>query len=189
MDKLQFALKLRKATTAEQLVEMLNSEAFNKEEKSKIQEKLDKLGVTAPINDEPTEPKKAIPKKKVEEPTEPEQETPVASKPIKKTDLTEAEIVRLEEAEARFQKRQQERRTPPKVDATMRTDAPRTTRENLESSKEVEGVVVGGKAKIKGTDDIGTVVRIYISDGKEKCMLKIGDAKPIKKRVIALEPA
>ena len=37
-------------------------------------------------------------------------------------------------------------------------------------------------------DEEGVVVRIYRSaDGKEKCMVKIGGGKPIKKRVTSVE--
>ena len=46
----------------------------------------------------------------------------------------------------------------------------------------------GSKVTLKGESEVGEIVRLYrSSDGKEKCMVKFGDSKPIKKRVTALE--
>lgn len=47
---------------------------------------------------------------------------------------------------------------------------------------------VGVKVTLKEGTDVGEIVRLYRSgDGKEKCMVKFGDEKPIKKRVTALK--
>ena len=48
----------------------------------------------------------------------------------------------------------------------------------------------GSKVTLKGESKVGEIVRLYrSSDGKEKCMVKFGDSKPIKKRVTAVELA
>lgn len=198
MDKLQFSLKLRKATKPEQLIEMLNSDSYNASEKEKIQEKLDKMGVTAPVQAE-EKPKKAVPAKKAAPAKKavPAKKKPVAAEQpeeqpkVKKTDLTEEESQRLKEAEAKFAERQKNRKTPSKSDSNMKAaeNATRATkRENLEASTEVPGIALNQPAKLKETGEEGIVVRIYVSDGKEKCMFRIGEGKAIKKRVTALEP-
>lgn len=73
-----------------------------------------------------------------------------------------------------------------KADKTPRE----TKRQNLEESEEIPGMKVGSQVKLKGEDAVGEITRLYKSgDGKEKCMVKFGDDKPIKKRVTALELA
>jgi len=73
-----------------------------------------------------------------------------------------------------------------KADKTPRE----TKRQNLEESEEIPGLKVGSKVTLKGEDAVGEITRLYKSgDGKEKCMVKFGDDKPIKKRVTALELA
>lgn len=112
------------------------------------------------------------------------------------SELTSAEVERLDAAEQKFDERQANRKTPSKVDKNMRESKKKAVastsnlheskRENLEESVEVSGLKVGSVVRIG--DEEGSVVRIYRSaDGKEKCMVKIGDNKPIKKRVTSVE--
>ena len=108
--------------------------------------------------------------------------------------LTPAEQARLDKAEKEFDERQKNRKTPSKSDKTMKEKAPKaeraTKRENLEESNEVPGLKVGSQVTLKEGSEVGTITRVYLSsDGKEKCMVKFGDAKPIKKRVTAVELA
>lgn len=112
------------------------------------------------------------------------------------SELTSEEVDRLGDAEKRFDKRQANRKTPSKADKNMReskrsisastSNLHESKRENLEESVEVSGLKVGSMVRIG--DEEGIVVRIYRSaDGKEKCMVKIGDGKPVKKRVTSVE--
>lgn len=115
---------------------------------------------------------------------------------VTSSELTSEEVDRLSDAEKRFDKRQANRKTPSKADKNMRESKRSTSvstsnlheskRENLEESVEVSGLKVGSMVRIG--DEEGAVVRIYRSaDGKEKCMVKIGGNKPIKKRVTSVE--
>lgn len=112
------------------------------------------------------------------------------------SELTPEEVDRLGDAEKRFDKRQANRKTPSKADKNMReskrsisastSNLHESKRENLKESVEVSGLKVDSMVRIG--DEEGVVVRIYRSaDGKEKCMVKIGDGKPIKKRVTSVE--
>ena len=109
--------------------------------------------------------------------------------------LTPEEEARLEKAEKEFDARQKNRKTPSRVDRKMakehsnKKDEPRQTkRQNIDESKEMPGMKVGVKVTLKEGTDVGEIVRLYRSgDGKEKCMVKFGDEKPIKKRVTALK--
>lgn len=140
---------------------------------------LKKKGVD--LSEQASEPiKKSVPKKKqevVEEGETPEEEA------------------RLEKAEKEFDARQKNRKTPSRVDRKMakehsnKKDEPRQTkRQNIDESEEMPGMKVGIKVTLKEGTDVGEIVRLYRSgDGKEKCMVKFGDEKPIKKRVTALK--
>ena len=105
--------------------------------------------------------------------------------------LTPEEEARLEKAEKEFDARQKNRKTPSRVDRKMakehsnKKDEPRQTkRQNIDESEEMPGMKVGVKVTLKEGTDVGEIVRLYRSgDGKEKCMVKFGDEKPIKKRV------
>lgn len=108
--------------------------------------------------------------------------------------LTPEEKKRLAEAEKEFDERQKNRKTPSKKDTGMKVSKkterlPRETkRQNLEESEEVPGLALHSKVTLKGEEAVGEVVRLYkSSDGKEKCMVKFGEDKPVKKRVTALE--
>lgn len=108
--------------------------------------------------------------------------------------LTDEERTRLEKAEKQFDERQKNRKTASKSDKKMGKAEKKekvhreTKRENLEESEEVPGLKNGSKVTLKGESEVGEIVRLYrSSDGKEKCMVKFGDSKPIKKRVTALE--
>lgn len=157
-------------------------------------------------------PKKAAPKakKKVEPVDEPapknpekEEEAPEqeAEPEVKEHPmLTDEEEKLLSEAEKEFAVRQANRKTPSKTDRGMKEQALRekaqseSKRENLEESTEVPGLKVGSEVMLKGdaaegtgAEAIGVITRVYRSgDGKEKCMVKFGDEKPIKKRVTAV---
>ena len=112
--------------------------------------------------------------------------------------LTPEEEERLAKAESEYEERQKNRKTPSKSDKSMKEKksakadkTPRETkRQNLEESEEIPGLKVCSKVTLKGEDAVGEITRLYKSgDGKEKCMVKFGDDKPIKKRVTALELA
>lgn len=107
--------------------------------------------------------------------------------------LTPEEKARLAKAEKEFDERQKSRKTPSKSDkamkpATKEKGAPRETkRQNLDESKEVPGLKIGSKVTLQDGGEVGEITRVYVSgDGKEKCMVKFGDNKPIKKRVTAV---
>lgn len=156
-------------------------------------------------------PKKAAPKakKQVEPVDEPAPENPTkeeapeqeAEPEVKEHPmLTDEEEKLLSEAEKEFAVRQANRKTPSKTDRGMKEQALRekaqseSKRENLEESTEVPGLKVGSEVMLKGdaaegtgAEAIGVITRVYRSgDGKEKCMVKFGDEKPIKKRVTAV---
>ena len=140
---------------------------------------LKKKGVD--LSEQAAEPiKKSVPKKKQE---------------VVEKDQTPEEEARLEKAEKEFDARQKNRKTPSRVDRKMakehsnKKDEPRQTkRQNIDESEEMPGMKVGVKVTLKEGTDVGEIVRLYRSgDGKEKCMVKFGDEKPIKKRVTALK--
>lgn len=217
---LALRMKYRKFD-AEKLEEIINDENSSELEVKVAQEFLDKLcGETAQEEEAPKKApakkvaekkadKKAAPKKaaKEEASEDPEDGSPeVATKRQNKRNstyqseeqLTPEEEARLAEAEAEYEERQKNRKTPSKSDKGMKKDktakvdkTPRETkRQNLEESEEIPGMKIGSKVKLKGEDAVGEITRLYKSgDGKEKCMVKFGDDKPIKKRVTALELA
>lgn len=172
----------------EELQAIVESEESSETEKKVAQSILDKkLGETAAEAAKPAPKKKPVPKSKKEpEPDpQPEEESPIS----------EEEQARLEEAEKEFEERQAKRKSPTKKDKNMATKpAPKpkkekvaTKREDIEESTENPGLKVGCNVMLSGTDEKGEVVRLYrSSDGKEKCMVKIGDAKPVKKRVTSV---
>lgn len=154
--------------------------------------------------------KKAAPKKEetADDDPDPEDGSPECSNeaseqtqlnlPVRRTTDSLEEEERLAKAEAEYEERQKNRKTPSKSDKSMKEKksakadkTPRETkRQNLEESEEIPGLKVGSKVTLKGEDAVGETHRLYKSgDGKEKCMVKFGDDKPIKKRVTALELA
>lgn len=141
--------------------------------------------------------KKTAPKKAKEEPEEVEEEEPEKETESEDEEqLTDEEKTRLNKAEKQFDERQKNRKTPSKSDKKMdKTEKKEkvhreTKRENLEESEEMPGLKKGSKVSLKGETEVGEIVRLYrSSDGKEKCMVKFGEDKPIKKRVTALELA
>lgn len=147
----------------------------------------------------PKTSKKAAPKKAKEEAPQSEGTAEEAAKNQvteyeSDEQLTPEEKKRLAEAEKEFDERQKNRKTPSKKDAGMKVSKkterlPRETkRQNLEESEEVPGLALHSKVTLKGEEAVGEVVRLYkSSDGKEKCMVKFGEDKPVKKRVTALE--
>lgn len=171
-------MKLRKADSAK-LNEILADESATELEKKIAQEYLDKMGNSA-AEEETTPKKKVAPKKAVKKEEAPENK------------LTPEEEERLDAAEEMFQERQAKRKTPSKSDRSMKKaeKEAKTMREakrtSLDESTEVPGLKVGSTVKVG--DQQGTISRIYkSSDGKEKCMVKVADGKPIKKRVTAVE--
>lgn len=111
--------------------------------------------------------------------------------------LSKEEEKRLKAAEKEFEENQSKRKTPSKKDKSMSSEEKKkkvektvreTKRQNLDESEECPGMKVGSKVCLKGSSTVGEITRIYkSSDGKEKCMVKFGEDKPIKKRVTALE--
>ena len=173
-------MKLRKADSAK-LNEILADESATELEKKIAQEYLDKME-----NSAAEEEKEATPKKKVA----PKKATKKEEAPENK--LTPEEEERLDAAEEMFHERQAKRKTPSKSDKSMKKaeKEAKTVREakrkSLDESTEVPGLKVGSTVKVG--DQQGTISRIYkSSDGKEKCMVKVADGKPIKKRVTAVE--
>lgn len=191
--ELSVRMKIRKfKNDAAKLSEIIESEASTELEKkvaseyfAKLQELPQPEQPEAPqASEEPTlfpeeEEKKSVPKK----------EEPISS------ELTPEEVARLDAAEKKFDERQASRKTPSKGDKNMREERKKKSstanlhegkRENLEESTEVSGLKVGSTVKV-GNEE-GSVIRVYRStDGKEKCMVKIGDGKPVKKRVTSVE--
>lgn len=190
---LALRMKYRKFDS-EKLEEIINDENSSELEVKVAQEFLDKLGGEAA-------------KEEAAEDPDPEDGSPEAdmkrqnkrnSTYQSEEQLTPEEEARLAEAEAEYEERQKNRKTPSKSDKCMKKEnaakadkTPRETkRQNLEESEEIPGMKVGSKVKLKGEDAVGEITRLYKSgDGKEKCMVKFGYDKPIKKRVTALELA
>ena len=180
--------------SAEELQAIVNGD-YTDLEKKIAQEILDKMqGESAPETDAQPVPEAAQEQK---EEQAAEKSAPKAA-PAKKNDkglLSPEEEQRLAEAEEEFDKRQKARKTPSKTDKSMKKAAQEkslreTKRQVLDASNEVPGLKAGSQVRLKGSDDqtVGEVIRLYISsDGKEKCMVKFGDGKPVKKRVTALE--
>lgn len=206
---LALRMKYRKFT-AEQLNEIIENENSSELEVKVAQEFLDKLGGEAEEKPEKAVPaKKAAPKKEetADDDPDPEDGSPEAAMKRQnkrnstyqsEEQLTPEEEERLAKAEAEYEERQKNRKTPSKSDKSMKEKksakadkTPRETkRQNLEESEEIPGLKVGSKVTLKGEDAVGEITRLYKSgDGKEKCMVKFGDDKPIKKRVTALELA
>lgn len=148
-------------------------------------------------------PKKATPKKaakKADAETQEESVEKAAKSQVVECEsdeqLTPEEKARLAKAEKEFDERQKSRKTPSKSDKAMKPatkekkekGAPRETkRQNLDESKEVPGLKIGSKVTLQDGGEVGEITRVYVSgDGKEKCMVKFGDNKPIKKRVTAV---
>ena len=148
-------------------------------------------------------PKKATPKKaakKADAETQEESVEKAAKSQVVEYEsdeqLTPEEKARLAKAEKEFDERQKSRKTPSKSDKAMKPatkekkekGAPRETkRQNLDESKEVPGLKIGSKVTLQDGGEVGEITRVYVSgDGKEKCMVKFGDNKPIKKRVTAV---
>lgn len=219
---LALRMKYRKFD-AEKLEEIINDENSSEFEVKVAQEFLDKLGgetaqeeeapkkapakkVAEKKADKKAAPKKAAKEEAAEDP-DPEDGSPEAAMKRQnkrnstyqsEEQLTPEEEARLAEAEAEYEERQKNRKTPSKSDKGMKKEkaakadkTPRETkRQNLEESEEIPGMKVGSQVKLKGEDAVGEITRLYKSgDGKEKCMVKFGDDKPIKKRVTALELA
>ena len=210
---LALRMKYRKFT-AEQLNEIIENENSSELEVKVAQEFLDKLGGEAeeqPAKAAPAKKSapKAAPKKEetADDDPDPEDGSPEAAMKRQnkrnstyqsEEQLTPEEEERLAKAEAEYEERQKNRKTPSKSDKSMKEKksakadkTPRETkRQNLEESEEIPGLKVGSKVTLKGEDAVGEITRLYKSgDGKEKCMVKFGDDKPIKKRVTALELA
>jgi len=192
--ELSVRMKIRKfKNDADKLSEIIESEASTELEKKVASEYLAKLQEAE--QSEQSEAQIAAP----EEPTlfpeaEEEKSTPKKEESIS-SELTPEEVERLDAAEKKFDERQANRKTPSKADKNMREERKKTRssanlhegkRENLEESTEVPGLKVGSTVKVG--DEEGSVIRVYRStDGKEKCMIKIGDGKPVKKRVTSVE--
>lgn len=186
-------MKIRKfKNDADKLSEIIESEASTELEKKVALEYLAKLQ-ELPQSEQPEAPQVS------EEPTlfpeEEERSAPKKEESIS-SELTPEEVARLDAAEKKFDERQASRKTPSKGDKNMREERKKkcstvanlheTTRENLEESTEVPGLKVGSTVKVG--DEEGSVIRVYRStDGKEKCMVKIGGGKPVKKRVTSVE--
>jgi hypothetical protein len=190
--ELSVRMKIRKfKNDAAKLSEIIESETSTELEKKVASEYLAKLQ-ELPQSEQP-EAQQAS-----EEPTlfpeEEEKSAPKKEEPIS-SELTPEEVARLDAAEKKFDERQASRKTPSKGDKNMREERKKkrsTTnlhegkRENLEESTEVPGLKVGSTVKV-GNEE-GSVIRVYRStDGKEKCMVKIGGGKPVKKRVTSVE--
>lgn len=191
--ELSVRMKIRKfKNDADKLSEIIESEASTELEKKVALEYLAKLQ-ELPQSEQPEAPQVS------EEPTlfpeEEERSAPKKEESIS-SELTPEEVARLDAAEKKFDERQASRKTPSKGDKNMREERKKkcstvanlheTTRENLEESTEVPGLKVGSTVKVG--DEEGSVIRVYRStDGKEKCMVKIGGGKPVKKRVTSVE--
>lgn len=202
--ELSVRMKIRKhKNDSAKLSEIIASETATDLEKKVASEYFAKLNEAEQSEVSPEQPEKDS-----EVDANPKAETPAQSKDKKKvsteasdvkesisSELTPAEVERLDAAEQKFDKRQANRKTPSKGDKNMREERKKThsatnlhegKRENLEESTEVSGLKVGSTVRIG--DEEGSVIRVYRStDGKEKCMVKIGDSKPIKKRVTSVE--
>lgn len=186
--------------SAEELQAIVNGD-YTDLEKKIAQEILDKMqGESAPATDAqpvPDTTQEAAPEQEKEQAAEKPAPKPAPAKKNDKGLLSPEEEQRLAEAEEEFDKRQKARKTPSKTDKSMKKAAQEkslreTKRQVLDASNEIPGLKAGSQVRLKGSDDqtVGEVIRLYISsDGKEKCMVKFGDGKPVKKRVTALEIA
>lgn len=190
--ELSVRMKIRKfKNDAAKLSEIIESETSTELEKKVASEYLAKLQkAEQPGQSEaPQAPEEPTLFPEEEEKPAPKKEEPISS------ELTPEEVERLDAAEKKFEERQANRKTPSKGDKNMREERKKTRsianlhegkRENLEESTEVPGLKVGSTVKVG--DEEGSVIRVYRStDGKEKCMIKIGDDKPVKKRVTSVE--
>lgn len=188
---------------AQEFLDKLGGETAQEEEAPK---KAPAKKVAEKKADKKAAPKKAAKEEAAEDP-DPEDGSPEAAMKRQnkrnstyqsEEQLTPEEEERLAKAESEYEERQKNRKTPSKSDKSMKekksAKADKTLREtkrqNLEESEEIPGLKVGSKVTLKGEDAVGEITRLYKSgDGKEKCMVKFGDDKPIKKRVTALELA
>lgn len=193
-------LKLRvkmRTYSVEKLQAVIDNEDSTEAEVATATELLKRKGGEVPAPKKQTEEETVVKKgkkvtpKKVEESEEEKSEADNSEE-----QLTDEERTRLEKAEKQFDERQKNRKTASKSDKKMdKTEKKEkvhrdTKRENLEESEEVPGLKNGSKVTLKGEFEVGEIVRLYrSSDGKEKCMVKFGDSKPIKKRVTAVELA
>lgn len=191
------ALRMKyKKLSAEELQAIANDSKSSETEVKIANEFLAKMGVSAEA-EKPAKPKKAVKKAEVEKD---ESVEAAAKKQVTEFEseeqLTPEEKARLAKAEKEFDERQKNRKTPSKSDKAMKPatkekkekGAPRETkRQNLDESAEVPGLKVGSKVTLQDGGEVGEITRVYVSgDGKEKCMVKFGDNKPIKKRVTAV---
>jgi hypothetical protein len=190
--ELSVRMKIRKfKNDAAKLSEIIESEASTELEKKVASEYLAKLQ-ELPQSEQPEAPQ--APEETTLFPEEEEKSAPKKEESIS-SELTPEEVARLDAAEKKFDERQASRKTPSKGDKNMREERKKKSstanlhegkRENLEESTEVPGLKVGSTVKV-GNEE-GSVIRVYRStDGKEKCMVKIGDGKPVKKRVTSVE--
>lgn len=190
--ELSVRMKIRKhKNDAVKLSEIIESETSTELEKKVASEYLAKLQ-ELPQSEQPEAPQ--APEETTLFPEEEEKSTPKKEEPIS-SELTPEEVACLDAAEKKFDERQASRKTPSKGDKNMReerkqkrstTNLHEGKRENFEESTEVPGLKVGSTVKVG--DEEGSVIRVYRStDGKEKCMVKIGGGKPVKKRVTSVE--
>lgn len=190
--ELSVRMKIRKfKNDAAKLSEIIESETSTELEKKVASGYLAKLQ-ELPQSEQPEAPQ--APEEPTLFPEEEEKSAPKKEEPIS-SELTPEEVARLDAAEKKFDERQASRKTPSKGDKNMReerkqkrstTNLHEGKRENLEESTEVPGLKVGSTVKV-GNEE-GSVIRVYRStDGKEKCMVKIGGGKPVKKRVTSVE--
>lgn len=199
------ALRMRyKKLSAEELQAIANDSKSSETEVKIANEFLAKMGVTAEegVKKVAAKAKKAVETKEVEEEAVTKKATPKKAAKSQVVEyesdeqLTPEEKARLAKAEKEFDERQKSRKTPSKSDKAMKPatkekkekGAPRETkRQNLDESKEVPGLKIGSKVTLQDGGEVGEITRVYVSgDGKEKCMVKFGDNKPIKKRVTAV---
>ena len=191
------ALRMKyKKLSADELQAIANDSKSSETEVKIANEFLAKMGVSAEV-EKPAKPKKAVKKAEVEKD---ESVEAAAKKQVTEFEseeqLTPEEKARLAKAEKEFDERQKNRKTPSKSDKAMKPatkekkekGAPRETkRQNLDESAEVPGLKVGSKVTLQDGGEVGEITRVYVpGDGKEKCMVKFGDNKPIKKRVTAV---
>lgn len=193
---IRLKMKLKQMDLEEVQAFIDNAETDEADKKVAIEYYKKTFGDSTPV---PKASKKAAPKKAKEEAPQSEGTAEEAAKNQvteyeSDEQLTPEEKKRLAEAEKEFDERQKNRKTPSKKDAGMKVSKkterlPRETkRQNLEESEEVPGLALHSKVTLKGEEAVGEVVRLYkSSDGKEKCMVKFGEDKPVKKRVTALE--
>lgn len=199
------ALRMRyKKLSAEELQAIANDSKSSETEVKIANEFLAKMGVTAEegVKKVAAKAKKAVETKEAEEEAVTKKATPKKAAKSQVVEyesdeqLTPEEKARLAKAEKEFDERQKSRKTPSKSDKAMKPatkekkekGAPRETkRQNLDESKEVPGLKIGSKVTLQDGGEVGEITRVYVSgDGKEKCMVKFGDNKPIKKRVTAV---